>query len=64
VLIIAGRNDTRCPARPIEVYVERLRELGRRVEVEWFDAGHGSLVVEQQIEQAKSQLRFAYSLLE
>jgi dipeptidyl aminopeptidase/acylaminoacyl peptidase len=40
LLIIQGRNDTRTPARPIEVYVERLRALGKRVEVEWFEAGH------------------------
>jgi dipeptidyl aminopeptidase/acylaminoacyl peptidase len=63
VLIIAGRNDTRCPSRPIEVYVERLRALGKPVEVEWFEAGHGSLVVEQEIEQAAMQLRFAHKLV-
>lgn len=63
VLIIAGRNDTRCPARPIEVYVERLRALGKPVETEWFEAGHGSFVVEQEIELAALQLRFAYGLV-
>ena len=40
LLIIQGRNDSRTPARPVEVYVERLRALGRPVEVEWFEAGH------------------------
>ena len=30
LLIIQGRNDTRTPARPVEVYAERLRALGRR----------------------------------
>ncbi len=64
VLIIAGHNDTRCPARPIEVYAERMRALGKPVELEWFDAGHGSLVIEQQIEQARSMLRFVYKLLD
>jgi len=40
LLIIQGRNDTRTPARPIEVYVERLQALGKTVEVDWFDTGH------------------------
>jgi dipeptidyl aminopeptidase/acylaminoacyl peptidase len=40
LLIIQGRNDSRTPARPVEIYVERLRALGKSVEVEWFDAGH------------------------
>jgi hypothetical protein len=31
--------------------------------VEWFAAGHGSLVVEQEIEHAATQLRFAHKLL-
>jgi dipeptidyl aminopeptidase/acylaminoacyl peptidase len=63
VLIIQGRNDTRTPARPIEVYERRMHELGKEIEVHWFDAGHGSLVVEQQIEHQELMLRFAYRVL-
>jgi dipeptidyl aminopeptidase/acylaminoacyl peptidase len=40
ILIIQGRNDTRTPARPVERYEAKLRALGKRVQVEWFDAGH------------------------
>ena len=40
VLVIQGRNDTRTPARPVEVYVKRLRARGAPVEIEWFDSGH------------------------
>jgi predicted esterase len=40
VLILQGRNDTRTPARPGECYVERLRERGHPVEIDWFEAGH------------------------
>jgi len=61
VLIIQGRNDTRTPARPIEVYEQRLRELGKAIDVHWFEAGHGSLVVEQQIEHQELMLRFRLS---
>jgi dipeptidyl aminopeptidase/acylaminoacyl peptidase len=40
VLIIQGRNDTRTPARPIEMYQERMKSLGKSIEVHWFEAGH------------------------
>jgi dipeptidyl aminopeptidase/acylaminoacyl peptidase len=59
VLIIQGRNDTRTPARPVEHYVERLRSLGRPVEIEWFDAGHTGAGDELAIEHQARMLAFA-----
>jgi dienelactone hydrolase/PAS domain-containing protein len=64
VLLIQGRNDTRCPARQIEAYEERMRALGKSIEILWFDAGHGSLSVEQRIAFQERMLRFAYQTLE
>jgi dipeptidyl aminopeptidase/acylaminoacyl peptidase len=65
VLIIQGRNDTRTPARPVEMYVEKIKSLGKDVEVEWFDAGHaGSFAkVELSIRHQEHMLRFAYHVL-
>jgi dipeptidyl aminopeptidase/acylaminoacyl peptidase len=63
VLIIQGRNDTRTPARPIEVYEQRLKALGKPIEVHWFDAGHWGAGVEQDIEHLEIMLRFAYRVL-
>jgi dipeptidyl aminopeptidase/acylaminoacyl peptidase len=63
VLVIQGRNDTRCPARPMEMYEARLRSLGKQIEVEWFDAGHGSMDTEQNIAHQELKLRFAYRVL-
>jgi dipeptidyl aminopeptidase/acylaminoacyl peptidase len=63
VLVIQGRNDTRCPARPLELYEARMRQLGKQIEVEWFDAGHGSLETEQAISHHERMLRFAYQVL-
>jgi dipeptidyl aminopeptidase/acylaminoacyl peptidase len=63
VLIIQGRNDTRTPARPIEVYEQRLKVLGRPIEVHWFDAGHWGAGVEQDIQNLEIMLRFAYRVL-
>ena len=63
VLIIQGRNDTRCPARPMELYEAKMKELGKDIEIHWFEAGHGSYVVEQSIAHQEHMLRFAYRIL-
>ena len=65
VLIIQGRNDTRTPARPVEMYEAKLKTLGKSVEVHWFDTGHmGSFAqVKQSIEHQERMLRFAYRIL-
>ena len=63
VLIIQGRNDTRTPARPVEMYEQRLKALGKSVEVHWFDAGHMGAGVEQDIQHQELMLRFAYRVL-
>jgi dipeptidyl aminopeptidase/acylaminoacyl peptidase len=59
VLIIQGRNDTRTPARPVERYVERLRERGHPVEIDWFDAGHTGADDELAISQQARMMAFA-----
>jgi dipeptidyl aminopeptidase/acylaminoacyl peptidase len=41
LLIMQGRSDPRCPPRQIERFADAARALGRTVEVDWFDAGHG-----------------------
>lgn len=65
LLIIQGRNDTRTPARPVELYEKRMKELGKDIEVVWFDSGHmGSFTqIEQSIEHQEIMLRFAYRVL-
>ncbi|GLW09925.1 peptide hydrolase [Microtetraspora sp. NBRC 13810] len=59
VLILAGKNDPRCPSRQIESYISRLGERGHDHEVYRFDAGPGSLVVAERIGQMAAQLEFA-----
>jgi dienelactone hydrolase len=63
VLIIQGRNDTRTPARPVEVYEARMKTLGKSIEVHWYDGGHLGGGVEQDIQHQEIMLRFAYSVL-
>jgi len=49
LLVIQGRNDMRCPPRPMERYAERMQALGKPFEIEWFDAGHGGLDIDHLI---------------
>ncbi|MFE9093024.1 prolyl oligopeptidase family serine peptidase [Streptomyces sp. NPDC007264] len=59
VYISAGVNDPRCPIRQIENYVDRLAARGAVHEVYRYDAGHGSLVVDERIKQVRLELDFA-----
>lgn len=63
ILVLQGENDTRCPARQMQVYEKRLKELGKSIDIYWFDAGHGSLAVEEQIKHQELMLEFAYRVL-
>jgi dipeptidyl aminopeptidase/acylaminoacyl peptidase len=63
VLIIQGRNDTRCPARQMEAYVEKLEACNKAYEIIWFDAGHGSYATDQNIQHQQAMLKFAYRTL-
>ncbi|MFD8592637.1 prolyl oligopeptidase family serine peptidase [Streptomyces sp. NPDC059637] len=59
VYVSAGVNDPRCPIRQIDNYVDALERLGKTHEVYRYDAGHGSLVVEERIKQVRLEIGFA-----
>ncbi|MER5178876.1 prolyl oligopeptidase family serine peptidase [Streptomyces sp. NPDC002896] len=59
VYISAGVNDPRCPIHQIDNYVDRLAARGAVHEVYRYDAGHGSLVVDERIKQVRLELDFA-----
>jgi len=65
ILIIQGRNDTRTPARPIEIYEEKMKALGKEIEVFWFDAGHmGPFAqAEQAVKHQEMMMQFAYNII-
>jgi dipeptidyl aminopeptidase/acylaminoacyl peptidase len=58
VMILAGANDPRCPIRQIEIYLDRLTELGKPHEVLKYDAGHGSLRTDERIRQLEAEINF------
>jgi dipeptidyl aminopeptidase/acylaminoacyl peptidase len=59
MLVVAGANDPRCPIRQIDNYLAELKKRGKEHEVYRFDAGHGSLVIEETIRQVEVALSFA-----
>ncbi len=58
MLLLVGQNDPRCPSRSVDVYVERLKELGKPYQEYRYDAGHGSLVIDEQLKQIAMELVF------
>jgi dipeptidyl aminopeptidase/acylaminoacyl peptidase len=60
VLVLAGENDPRCPIRQVDNYLHALAARGDvRYEVSRFDAGHGSLVVEETLRHVATEIGFA-----
>lgn len=58
VLILAGDNDSRCPIQQVLNYVDALSGRGGRVRLYRFDAGHGSMVIDERVRQMAEELRF------
>jgi dienelactone hydrolase len=63
VLLLAGDNDPRCPIRQIDNYLARLAELGKPYRSYRYDAGHGSLVVAENLRQAAVEVTFVREVL-
>ncbi len=63
VLVLAGENDPRCPIRQIDNYLDALAARGADYAVSRFDAGHGSLVVEQSMAHMATEVAFARAAL-
>jgi dipeptidyl aminopeptidase/acylaminoacyl peptidase len=58
LLVLAGANDPRCPIRQVQNYLDALVAHGTPHEVYRFDAGHGSLVVDERVRQMRTELDF------
>lgn len=63
VLVLAGANDPRCPLGQIENYLDALQATGKTYAVYSFDAGHGSMVVEERLRQAAVEVAFALDVI-
>ena len=58
VFLLVGQNDPRCPSRSVDIYVERLKALGKPYEEYRYDAGHGSLVIDEAVRQVALEIDF------
>ena len=58
VLILAGDNDSRCPIQQVLNYVDALGARKGVVEIYRFDAGHGSMVMDERVRQMAAELDF------
>ena len=63
VLVLAGANDPRCPIRQIDNWLTAAEAAGKDVETYRYDAGHGSLVVEERVRQLRAELQFVARVL-
>lgn len=62
ILAFHGRNDPRTPAGQMQRYEARLRELGKSIEVVWFEEGHYNGSREQMIAQQARMLEFTHQI--
>jgi dipeptidyl aminopeptidase/acylaminoacyl peptidase len=60
LLIFQGSNDMRYPPGQLRAYEGRAPELGKAIEVVWFDAGHVGPTTEQTIGFVEQTLAFAH----
>jgi len=63
ILVIQGSSDTRCPPRQMHAYEDKMKSVGKSIQIEWFDAGHGSRSQELGIKHQELMLHFAYKVL-
>ncbi|HZN76536.1 MAG TPA: prolyl oligopeptidase family serine peptidase [Micromonosporaceae bacterium] len=59
VLVIQARNDTRVPPKQMENYEQKMRSLGKDIEVIWYDGGHQSIGPEVMVQWYEAMLEFA-----
>jgi dipeptidyl aminopeptidase/acylaminoacyl peptidase len=58
LLILAGRNASRCPIRQVMNYVDRLEAREHPFELYLYDTGHVSFVLDEEVRQVGIVLDF------
>jgi len=58
MILLVGQNDPRCPSRSVDVYEARLKQLGKPYEEYRYDAGHGSLKIDESLKQLSMEIDF------
>ena len=63
LLVLAGENDPRCPIRQIDTYLDALSARGSRYAQYRYEAGHGSMVVDERIRQVACEITYTRKAL-
>jgi dipeptidyl aminopeptidase/acylaminoacyl peptidase len=63
ILVFQARNDSRVGPGQMETYVQRLRQLGKSIEVVWWDGGHAYPPKDELIDSQERALRFAATIV-
>jgi dipeptidyl aminopeptidase/acylaminoacyl peptidase len=63
VLVFQARNDSRVGSGQMERFVDRLRRLGKEVELVWWEGGHAWPPQDQLIDSQERAMRFAATVL-
>ncbi|WP_353650195.1 prolyl oligopeptidase family serine peptidase [Nakamurella sp. A5-74] len=64
VLVLAGRNDPRCPFGQIENYLQELSLQHKDYALYSYDAGHSSMVVRERMRQKAVEVRFVLDVFD
>jgi dipeptidyl aminopeptidase/acylaminoacyl peptidase len=65
LLLLHPENDSRCPLRPVKRFYDRLKELGKDVQLKTYkESGHVAMRVEQEIETYVESISFLNEKLE
>jgi hypothetical protein len=47
----------------MRVFESQMQAAGKQIQIHWFDAGHGSLSIDESIKHQELALRYAYQVL-
>lgn len=64
IVVLQLRNDTRTPAPQMQAYVDRMRLLGKDIQLEWLEGGHQSFGPELMVHSYQILLDFAQRTLD
>lgn len=62
VLLLQGKNDSRTPPRQARLFEQKMKDAGKRVQLEWFDGGH-AMEADTKVRWQQMMLNFTQRIL-
>lgn len=63
ILLLQGKEDSRCPARQMQCFVDKLKAFNKSVAIHWFNAGHGVYAKKLRIQHQDLMIKFACEIV-